>query len=222
MPEVLDIDELLTAELGFPMFRRHRTPVGTGRALHLDVVKKLRARYESRMSRVDAMKGLGISWHTVDRYYRFWGDGIPKRKVTPHTRAPWMRSEKELLRRLYPSTYQEEIERQLPRHPWMSIARMASTMGLKRPRSKVTSAIEVIRDLRAARERRGITRKELASKLGIHPQFITTWERGPGTPRFSNLIKWCGALGVSLRIYDKSTLNIAPVTGRFEPKKSAL
>jgi HTH-type transcriptional regulator/antitoxin HipB len=219
--ETLVPDEFLTAELGFPMFRRHRTPIATGRALPLDTVKKLRARYESRMNRVEACKGLGITWQTVDRYYRFWGDGIPKRKVTPHKRTAWMRSERTLLRQLYPSAYQEAIEKALPRHPWMSICRMASTMGVKRPKAKVTSAIEVIRDLRAARERRGITRKELAAKLGIHPQFIATWERGVGTPRFSNLIKWCGALGVALRIYDRVALNVSPVVGRFEPRKSS-
>jgi len=222
MTEILDIDELLTAELGFPMFRRGNVPVKSGRSVSLEIVKKLRSRFEMKTNRAQAAKQCGTTWQTVDRYYCFWGDGIAKRKTTPAKRTPWLRSEKQTLRQLYPCAYEEAIKQALPRHPWMSIMKMASSMGLKRPRAKVTSAIEVIRDLRAARERRGLTRKEVAHKLGIHPQFLTGWERGSNVPRFSNLIKWCGALGVVLRIYDRASLNIEPVMGRFEPKKSAL
>lgn len=217
----LEIDEFMSAELGFPMFKRHRTPVGTGRAIALDKIKKLRTRFEIGMSRPEAARQCDVTWQTVDRYYGLWGD-VPKRKVKPARRIPWLRSEIEMLRQIYPTAPQGEIEMKLSRHPWLSICKQANGLGLKRVRSKVTSAVEVIRDLRAARERRGLTRRQLAHKIGLHPQFITTWERGAGAPRFTNLIKWCGALGVVLRIYDKDSLSVTPVTGRLAPRKAEL
>jgi HTH-type transcriptional regulator/antitoxin HipB len=217
--DALEPDEFLTAELGFPMFRRGNTPVKSGHVISVEKIKKLRTRFEMGIGRPQAAKQCGVTWQTVDRYYGFWGS-VPKRKVRPATRVPWLRSEKQTLRALYPSSYQPAIEAALPRHPWGSIMKMANSLGLKRPRAKVTSAIEVIRDLRAARERRGLTRKQVAQKLGIHPQFLTGWERGSNAPRFTNLIKWCGALGVTLRIYDRSALNVEPIMGRFEPRRS--
>lgn len=58
--------------------------------------------------------------------------------------------------------------------------------------------------LRAAREKSGLTQREIAAQLGYStPQFISEWERGTRSPPGSVLAKLVKIYGMSLRrFYD--------------------
>lgn len=52
--------------------------------------------------------------------------------------------------------------------------------------------------LREIRVRQGITLSELAERLRVDKGRLSRWERGLSEPRFRGLVKWAGALGVSV------------------------
>lgn len=51
--------------------------------------------------------------------------------------------------------------------------------------------------IRAARERAGLTQKELAAAIGVNHSAISFWENGQTVPTINNLVKIAGILGVS-------------------------
>lgn len=70
-------------------------------------------------------------------------------------------------------------------------------IGYRRKTDK-ESRFEVIRQLRAIREQRGIDRITLAELMGYHHMMLGRWERGEATPSLQRLQDWCDALGVRL------------------------
>lgn len=52
--------------------------------------------------------------------------------------------------------------------------------------------------IRAAREAKGVTRRRLSEKSGVHYSTLYNWERDEVTPTIFNLICVADVLGVSL------------------------
>lgn len=50
--------------------------------------------------------------------------------------------------------------------------------------------------IRAARERAGLTQKQLAIAVGVDPSAVSYWENGQTVPTINNLVKIAGILGV--------------------------
>lgn len=119
----------------------------------------------------------------------------------------WTETENLILRRRYedPKTSMEELEGLLPRRKRASIFHQASKLGLHRRRTRKCSDVPCIRRLWELREREGITRAQLAKKMGYHEVMLGRWERGESKPNLQKLLDWCQALGSTLTVTYRGT-----------------
>lgn len=62
---------------------------------------------------------------------------------------------------------------------------------------------QLIADLRAVRQARGISQNELGDKIGCTETLVGKWEMGRRSPTAFMLQCWCDALGVELRVEKK-------------------
>lgn len=51
--------------------------------------------------------------------------------------------------------------------------------------------------IRSAREQKGLLQSELASKCGVTPQAVSSWESGRTEPKYAMLLTICATLGVT-------------------------
>lgn len=130
---------------------------------------------------------------------RFNGTGVAKNS--------WSEMENVVLRRRYvdPKVTWAELEELLPRRKRASIQHQASKLGLSRRRTNKCSNDPVIQRLWDLREREGITRDQLAEKLGYAAVLIGRWERGEATPSLQRIKDWCQALGADLKVVYQGT-----------------
>ena len=63
----------------------------------------------------------------------------------------------------------------------------------------MTAAPAAKNGLGALRRQAGLTQRELAETLGVHPRLVSKWENGEATPRPANIRKLAAALGVEPR-----------------------
>src|SRR5689334_1144163 len=134
---------------------------------------------------------------------------LRKYNGTATSRNAWTETENMILRRQYidPGVTRPKLEALLPRRKWASIQHQAAKLGLSRRRTTKSSTNPVIRRLWELREREGITRVQLAAKMGYHPIMLGKWERGEATPSLQRIRDWCQALGADLKvIYQGSPL----------------
>lgn len=133
----------------------------------------------------------------------------------------WTEVENLILQRRYtdPKVSRAELESLLPRRKWWSIQHQASKLGLSRRRTTKSSSEPIIQRLWDLREREGITRDELAKKMGYHPVMLARWERGEATPSLQRLRDWCQALGADLKvIYEGTPLSLSRPPQNSEAK----
>lgn len=76
----------------------------------------------------------------------------------------------------------------------------------------MTAPHPLIAALAAERHRRGLTRGQLAARLGYKPQTIRTWEIGRSVPGLERLEDYAAALGCTLALIPEPTAPPAPVT----------
>jgi transcriptional regulator with XRE-family HTH domain len=72
---------------------------------------------------------------------------------------------------------------------------------------------ELAHALREARERRGMTQKEAALKMGCHQNFIQRIESNVGDRQSSQMFRYAEALGVQIGWYILDPLKEKEVTG---------
>jgi DNA-binding XRE family transcriptional regulator len=113
-------------------------------------------------------------------------------------KTPWTGPEKATLRELWPSAPWKTILAALPRHPKPAIAKMGSTLGVRRDTAR-RSPYPIIRELRRARQE-AMEQDILAEILGTHRVQIAKWERGEVVPRLRMFFDWVEALGYQLRL----------------------
>lgn len=118
----------------------------------------------------------------------------------------WRIEEKVKLRQLWPFSSWSEILKLIPRHTRAAISRQAGSMKLKRhaeANSKRGKNIDpLFLALRTAREAKGLTRKQLAKKLGYHHIQIARWELGDDTPAWRALKLWVESVDRVLIVQD--------------------
>jgi ribosome-binding protein aMBF1 (putative translation factor) len=117
-------------------------------------------------------------------------------------RNAWSERENLIMRRSFtdPKVSRAQLEALLPKRKWHSIQHQAGKLGLSRRRTTKSSTNPVIRRLWELREREGITRVQLAAKMGYHPIMLGKWERGEATPTLQRIRDWCQALGADLKV----------------------
>ena len=116
----------------------------------------------------------------------------------------WTDEELSTLAELWPWADKVDLCRGLPRRRWAAICRQAAVRGLRRVRRRNMDAYDaahpIFVQLMRLREKRRLTRPQLAEKIGYHPMVLAQWERGEHSPAFFSLICWCEALGVCLAL----------------------
>lgn len=75
----------------------------------------------------------------------------------------------------------------------------------------------IMAQLRARRLARNIHTKALARILGITQDYLTSVERGRGTPKLSLLHAWCKALGLAVVLAPADTYAPVPVASISQP-----
>lgn len=117
-------------------------------------------------------------------------------------RARWTVPEENILRTMYPSAEPAVICAALPGRVWASIIKKANDLNIRRPspwsRRNTRTIHPLLKQLRAERERRRITRPALSLKLGYHVNNILAWEMGKAQPEFRVVFDWAQALGLEL------------------------
>ncbi|MCD8130004.1 MAG: helix-turn-helix domain-containing protein [Lachnospiraceae bacterium] len=77
-------------------------------------------------------------------------------------------------------------------------------MLLRRDRTSIM--LQLAANLSEARERAGLTQKQLAERTGIYQADISKIERGPGNPSVATLRRLAEGLGMELEIEFRGTL----------------
>lgn len=77
------------------------------------------------------------------------------------------------------------------------------------PQSLVT-AIQLGQLLKAARKHRELTQAQLAARLGLSQNRISHLEQHPDELSFKQLLGWCAALGLELRLGVRGDNESAP------------
>jgi transposase-like protein/DNA-binding XRE family transcriptional regulator len=118
----------------------------------------------------------------------------------------WRIEEKVKLRQLWPFAPWHEILQLIPRHTRYAISHQASKMKLKRhpeANSRRDKNVDpLFLALRTARELKGLTRKQIAKKLGYHHIQIARWELGDDTPAWRALKLWVESVDRVLIVSD--------------------
>ena len=126
-------------------------------------------------------------------------------------KAPeWTLGEERTLRRLYATSTWEMILAALPLHNKPAISQRAVRLKLQRPHGPRAAGrrLTPVSDLRAVRLSKNRTQDQVASRIGIHPNVLRSWERGYAAPRLRNLIDWAQALECTVQIVSTSERNI--------------
>lgn len=130
---------------------------------------------------------------------------------------PWHHNEIDALQRMWPLHSLEEIHAAIPGRTTTALRGCAFYRKFKRfpeaRRHQGRKAIRgptVITQLRRAREHQGLTRPQLAKKIGVAWISISKWESCWNKPKFHLLLAWAQALGYEI--------SIRPV--KFEQTKS--
>lgn len=159
----------------------------------------IRLRTEEQLSTPKIARRVGISNFSVYRIldgHAWIGPNVTKRT--------WMLDEIRLLERLWPIADEAEIVSALPGRKFAAIGRKASSLGLRRrmpgARNNTRHVHLIIKMLRDERERRGLTRPQLAAKIGYHWMQIHCWEMGKRRPIFNKLVDWAEGLEMEVII----------------------
>ena len=119
-------------------------------------------------------------------------------------RRAWSAIEERALERLWPMASWAEILAALPLHNRSSITKHASDRGLRRSadtRRRIKKMPDpIFRTLREIRESRGISRNELAERIGMHPTHLSFCELGDNRPRWLLIRAWADALDCDNKI----------------------
>lgn len=126
---------------------------------------------------------------------------------TSVSRNAWSKVEDLTLRRYYtePRVSWDELCRMLPKRSRDTIYVRARKLGLHRRRSTKSSANPIIKRLWELREKEGITRAQLAKKVGYHEGMIARWESGKTMPTLLRVMDWCEALVAELKVIYRGT-----------------
>jgi HTH-type transcriptional regulator / antitoxin HipB len=63
----------------------------------------------------------------------------------------------------------------------------------------------------ASRKRRKLTQAEVAQRVGLSQNRISYLERNPGELSFKQLLSWCSAIGLELRLGERDAVELKNV-----------
>ena len=81
---------------------------------------------------------------------------------------------------------------------------------------------DVARNLKFYREQKGLTQRELANKIGVKHNTISSWENGPNSIDISFIMQICDILEISLDEMFRRQKNDSPLSELSERELSLL
>jgi HTH-type transcriptional regulator/antitoxin HipB len=79
-------------------------------------------------------------------------------------------------------------------------------MSLPPPTQPLVTALQLGQLLKAARKRRKLTQAEVAGQLGLSQNRVSYLEQHPDELSFRQLLGWCTAVGLELRLGERERL----------------
>ena len=79
-------------------------------------------------------------------------------------------------------------------------------MSLPPPSQSLVTALQLGQLLKAARRRRKLTQAEVAGRLGLSQNRVSYLELHPDELSFKQLLGWCTAIGLELRLGERGGL----------------
>lgn len=79
-------------------------------------------------------------------------------------------------------------------------------MALPPPSQPLVTALQLGQLLKAARKRRQLTQAEVAGRLGLSQNRVSYLEQHPDELSFKQLLGWCAAVGLELRLGERESL----------------
>ena len=79
-------------------------------------------------------------------------------------------------------------------------------MSLLPPSQPLVTALQLGQLLRAARKRRKLTQADVAARLALSQNRVSYLELHPDELSFKQLLGWCAAVGLELRLSERASL----------------
>lgn len=79
-------------------------------------------------------------------------------------------------------------------------------MSLTPPSQPLVTALQLGQLLKAARKRRKLTQTKVAARLGLSQNRVSHLEQHPDELSFKQLLGWCTAVGLELRLGERESL----------------
>lgn len=79
-------------------------------------------------------------------------------------------------------------------------------MTLPPPSQSLVTALQLGQLLKAARKRRKLTQAQVAGRLGLSQNRVSHLEQHPDELSFKQLLGWCAAVGLELRLGERGSL----------------
>jgi HTH-type transcriptional regulator/antitoxin HipB len=79
-------------------------------------------------------------------------------------------------------------------------------MPLALPPQSLVTALQLGHLLKTARKRRKLTQAQVAARLGLSQNRISHLEQHPDELSFKQLLSWCTAVGLELRLGERDSL----------------
>lgn len=85
-------------------------------------------------------------------------------------------------------------------------------MSLTPPQQPLVTALQLGQLLKAARKHRKLTQADVAGRLGLSQNRISYLEQHPDELSFKQLLGWCAAVGLELRLSERDSTPSATKT----------
>lgn len=139
------------------------------------------------------------------------GKNVLKLRREINRREKWTTDEIIILRRVYPVVTDDDLKTTFPRHSLIAIQRMASDLGVRRPRWEARQhkrfVHPVIIKLYEERRRQRLNRVQLGKLCGHGPGQILAWELGKAAPEFAAICDVAQALGLEIIVRKPETID---------------
>lgn len=83
-------------------------------------------------------------------------------------------------------------------------------MSLPPPSLLLVTALQLGQLLKSARKRRKLTQAEVAGRLGLSQNRVSYLEQHPDELSFKQLLGWCTAVGLELRLGEREPMESIP------------
>lgn len=163
----------------------------------------VRLRGAERLSVCELSRRFGLSTATIYPWIKHMP--LERREFRAPSTA-WTAKEDGIVRQMYPFSPWAELLAAIPRHTKVAIGKRGVDLGVKRhPEAnsrRNTNIDPLFVALRRARETMGMTRVQMAKKLGYHHVQVARWELGDDVPPWRAIKLWAQVVGRVIIISD--------------------